>query len=95
MIGSDCMMEVLADQSIAVPEPQSDAFADIDVGTLVLHGTRNGYQVSDRNATWIPAPLPTDMIGQDEETSQPPFGTSTGPQADLIGLLLPGLDYMV
>lgn len=94
MTGSDCTAEAPENRSIKMLDAQHEAFPEMEVDTLVLHGTRNGYQVSDKNFIWIPDTMHTDMIGQDEELPPSPFGTSAGPQADLIGLLLPGLDYM-
>lgn len=100
--GSDCATEAAAANE-ADPAGQStpgakipgEGIPDLDVGTLVLHGTKNGYQVSGKGYTWIPDSPWTDTIYQDEDSSYPSAGVGPGLHADLIGLLLPGQDYMV
>lgn len=71
---------------------QDSGISDLDVDTLVLHGTRNEYLVCGKSCTWTPDSPWTALIDLDEEPPYPSTGPGSSLPAELVGLLLPGLD---
>lgn len=82
----------LTDRPAIGATTQDSAPPDLDVDTLVLHGTRNGYQICGKSCTWTPDSPWTMLIDLDEEPLYPAAGPGSSLSAELVGLLLPGLD---